>query len=282
MNRRGLMKHLATLGLFGPAFVRSDFATVLRPAAAGQTHQWPNAANTGVRAGTNLTRHDGNMTVNTDGAVIRELDIRGTLTIKTRGVTIENCRITTGNSWDWYAVLTAGDTIIQDCTINGGNVNAGQNGINGSGKFFRNNIFNTENGIAPGSNTLIQDNYIHDFMAPGAPHYDGIQIDGGQSNVSIRHNTIVNQWPQTSAVMINNWAGPISNIEIDENLLIGGGYTVYVDGHFNNNPISGVSITNNHLGGGRWGNTSFNKTSPIYTGNANDGVAMFRALDMQR
>lgn len=204
------------------------------------------------RTGTDLARHDGNLTVSTAGAVIRGLDIRGTLTVKTPGVTIENCRITTGNSWDWYVILTAGDTVIQDCTINGGNVNAGQNGINGSGKFLRNNIFNTENGIAPGSNTLIQDNYIHDLMAPGSPHYDGIQIDGGQSDVSIQHNTIVNQWPQTSAVMINNWAGPISNIAIDGNLLVGGGYTIYVDGHFNSNPITGVSITNNHIGGGRW------------------------------
>ena len=99
-------------------------------------------------------------------------------------------------------------------------------------------------------NTLIQDNYIHDLKAnlAGSPHYDGIQIEGSVSNVVIRHNTVINDYGQTSAVMIDNYFGPISNITVDNNLLVGGGYTIYVDGQFTGGSVTGVSITNNHMG----------------------------------
>jgi Right handed beta helix region len=276
MNRRELAKHLLAIGFVGQLVVWPFPTQIVQ---AEPISGWPSAANTGAPTGVSLAPHSGDLIVDTPGAVISGLDIEGVVTVKAPGVTIQNCRITANHPWNWYVVLTAGDTIIQDCTINGGNINEGQNAINGGGKFLRNNIFNTENAIAPGSNTTIQDNYIHDLKAPGSPHYDGIQIDGGQSDISIHHNTIINPWTQTSAVMIDNWAGPIRNIDIHDNLLIGGGYTIYVDGHFNNQPISDVSITNNHIGAGHWGSVHFNRTSPVFTGNAADGLALAQKLN---
>jgi hypothetical protein len=281
MTRRELIRHVAAIGFVGPQLVRPANAQVISETEK-EHRAWPDAASTGVPPGMTLTPHYGNLTITSSDARVSGLDIHGTVTISAPGATLENCRVAAQNSWDWYVVLTGGDTVIQDCTINGGNVNAGQNAINGGGRFFRNDIFNTENGIAPGSNSLIEDNYIHDLNAPGAPHYDGIQIDGGQSNVSIRHNTAINPWTQTSAVMINNWAGPISNIEIDNNLLVGGGYTVYVDGRSGNRPISNVTISNNHMGRGHWGIVNFKNTSPVYKGNVDDGTVLAKALRLSR
>ena len=60
----------------------------------------------------------------------------------------------------------------------------------------------------------------------------------------------------------------------DGNLLAGGGFTVYCDAQFNSNPITGVSFTNNHMKSGGYGITNFNKTSPTYTGNVNDGATL--------
>ncbi len=40
----------------------------------------------------------------------------------------------------------------------------------------------------------------------------------------------------SSAVMIDNYFGPISNITVDNNLLVGGGDTIYVDGQGNASP----------------------------------------------
>jgi hypothetical protein len=282
MTRRELACRLAAIGLVGPLLARPNSSQFLGVAAAEPIQAWPDSTNTGVPDGTTLTPHDGNLRITAPATTIRGLDIKGTVTVDAPGVTLEKCRVTATHSWDWYVILAAGDTVIQDCTVDGGNVNEGQNAINGGGRFLRNNIFNTENGIAPGSNTLIQDNYIHDLKAPGSPHYDGIQIDGGQSNVTIRHNTIINPWTQTSAVMIDNWAGPIFNVNVDDNVLVGGGYTIYVDGRFNNNPISSVSITNNHFGGARWGMTHFNRSSPVFAGNTGDGLAIARVLNLPR
>jgi hypothetical protein len=233
---------------------------------------WPDASNTGVPAGVTLTP-SGGMIINTPGAVISGLDIRGTVYINAPNVTLENCRITSG---DFYVVsVNAGITgaVIRDCDIIGSGVATnGNNGIGGQGTFLRNDISRVDNGIVvQGDSTLIQDNYIHDMQAASA-HYDGIQIDGGISNATIRHNTIINDYDQTSAVMIDNWFGPVSNVIIDNNRLSGGGYTLYSDGQFSGGPITGVSFTNNQLGEGRWGYTYFVNNTPVWQGNTNIGT----------
>jgi hypothetical protein len=195
-------------------------------------------------------------------------------------VTLINCSVTSSA----YSVVHIGDGVtgvtVQNCTINGvGSGNDGSHGIQGQGTFIANNIYNVENGITLSSgNSLIQDNFIHDLRASGSPHYDGIQIDGGISNVIIRHNTVINDHNQTAAVMIDNYFGPISNITVDNNVLVGGGYTVYSDGQFSGGSITGVSITNNHIGGGYWGDITYTANTPVYTGNVRDGETIAAGL----
>ena len=213
------------------------------------------------------------------GAVISGLDIKGEVVINASNVTLQNCKIT--NSGYWVVKIADGVTgaVVQNCEINGvGTGNDGSHGILGSGTFIGNNIYNVENGITLQGSAVIRDNYIHGLKASGAPHYDGIQIDGGISNVTISHNTVINDWGQTSAIMIDNYFGPISNISVDNNLLAGGGYTVYSDARFTGGSITGVSFTNNHMKSGQWGVTNFSKNTPVYTGNVNDGAALAAKL----
>lgn len=268
----------------GLAFVASrPAAAQASPPAPEFKQPWPDGSNTGVPAGVALKRHDGNLVIDKSGTTISGLDIRGTVTIKVPDVTLKDSRITSPSFYTINITGPGAGVIIQDCTIDGtGTGNEGSIAINGPGTFLRNDIFNVENGFAAGSDTLIQDNYVHDLLASGAPHYDGIQIDGGQRNVIIRHNTIINSHNQTSAVMIDNWAGAVSNIIVDNNLLVGGGYTIYVDAQFNNNPITGVVITNNRMGSGGFGIVNFNRTKPVYTGNINDGAILARGLKRAR
>jgi hypothetical protein len=278
MKRGELTACFAAIGLSGfglLCFLRTGQAQqVAEPASKAG---FPDATNTGVPAGVALTPYSGNLVINTPGAVISGLDVHGTVTISAPDVTLVNCQVTSSS---FYVInLTSTGAIVRNCTINGvGTGNDGSIAFNGAGTFLNNNIFNVENGIAPGSNSVIQNNYIHGLLASGSPHYDGIQMDGGVSNVTIGHNTIINDHNQTSAVMIDNWAGAIENIVVDDNLLVGGGYTIYVDGHFNNSPISGVSITNNHMGKGGFGYKAFNKSWPAYTGNVNDGATLAQSL----
>jgi hypothetical protein len=282
VTRRELIGRSAVIGLSSLGlFVRPSLAQILQSPGGKPTNAWPNASNTGVPASATLTPYNGNLVINTPGAVIGGLDIHGTVTINGSNVTLRGCRVTAANSIGFVvSTWAAMGVTVEDCTIDGvGTGNDGSAGISGSGTFLRNNISHVEHGIYVGTaTTLIQDNYIHGLLASGAPHYDGIAMNGGQNNVTVSHNTIINPWAQTSAVMIDNWAGSSSNIVVDNNLLVGGGYTIYDDAHFNGNPISGVSITNNHIGNGHWGGTNFNGTSPIYKGNVDDGAALAQTL----
>lgn len=249
--------------------------------ATTPTNGWPDATNTGVPAGVTLTA-SGDVIIDKPGTVISGLDIRGSVYINADNVTVENCKITSGG---WAVVkVKSGVTgaVVQDCTIDGTGHSpdgTGNEGILGQGTFLRNNISNVENGITiVGNNSVIQDNYIHDLNAGGSPHYDGIQIDGGVSNIEISHNTIINQRGWTSAIMIDNYFGSVSNVAVNNNLLVGGAYTVYSDGTLGSSPISGVSFTNNHIGGGAYGPAMIRNSNPVYTGNVDDGATLAQGI----
>jgi len=230
------------------------------------------------RAGGVTLTPSGDLIVTQAGAVISGLDIKGTVIIKAANVTIENCKITSAS---WFVVDIKGvtGTVIQNCEINGVGSTSGSVGINGQGTFIGNNIYNVENGINLTGSAVIKDNYIHDLNASGSPHYDGIQIDGGVSNVTISDNTVIAPSGGVSAIMIDNYWGPISNISVSNNLLAGGGFTVYSADAFSGGPVTGVSFTNNHMASGQYGYTSFYTTNPTYSGNVNDGATLLAKLN---
>jgi hypothetical protein len=225
-----------------------------------------------VPAGAAL-KPSGNLVISVPGAVVTNLDIVGSVEINAPDVTLMNSRARNAG-FDVIRIKPGiSGVTIHDCEIDGiGTGNDGSNGIRGSGTFLRNNIQNVENGITLDGSATIRDNYIHDLRASGAAHYDGIQIDGGISNVTISHNSIINPHGQTSAVMIDNYFGAISNILVENNRLIGGGYTVYADGQFTDAAISGVAFINNRLGKGYWGYHSFVRNAPVWRGNVDNAT----------
>lgn len=248
---------------------------------ATTTNAWPDATNTGVPAGVTLTA-SGDVIITQAGAVVSGLNITGSVYIRADNVTLENCKVTSGG---WAGVtIDSGVTgaVVQNCTIDGTGKapdGTGNQGIMGSGTFIGNDIFNVENGIVPGSNSVIKGNYIHDLQAGGSPHYDGIQIDGGLSNIQISGNSIINQWGWTSAVMIDNGFGPVSNVTVSNNLLTGGSYTVYADSNLGSASITGVSFTNNHIGGAQYGDAMIRGNNSVFSGNYTDGAALASALN---
>jgi hypothetical protein len=223
---------------------------------------FPDANSTGVRDGVTL-RQVGDMTVTTPGAIISGLEIHGTLRIEADNVTVRDCKIV--NEGGWHGILIPdGNTgaVVEFCDIIGP-----VNGISGTGAFRSNDFSSNDNGINVYGPSLIVDNYIHDMSGGADAHYDGIEINGG-GGTTIRHNTIINEHAQTSAVMINNDFGAVPGIIIDNNYLAGGGYTIYSDGRFSSTDlITGVQITNNYLGQGYWGYFAFWNNTPLVSGN---------------
>jgi Ca2+-binding RTX toxin-like protein len=80
--------------------------------------------------------------------------------------------------------------------------------------------------------------------------------------------------------MLDNYFGGLSNITIDDNRLVGGGYTVYLDGRFGGGTVddSSIRITNNQIGDGLWGNYSFYDDKPILSGNVGLGQTPVSAI----
>jgi Ca2+-binding RTX toxin-like protein len=239
---------------------------------------WPDATTTGVPDGVTLLP-SGDIVVTKAGTVISGLNITGSVYIDADNVTLQNCKISSSN----FAVVqiqSGSDGVtVKNCEING--LNSGGTGISGKGSFIGNDIYGVGDGInVIGDHVLIQDNYIHDLGGTADSHFDGIQVDGNVSDLRIEHNTIINDHGQTAAVMIDDYFGPTSNVVVNNNLLTGGGYTIYVtglDGHGTTN----VQVTNNHIGGGQWGETYFAAANPVFTGNVSDGNTLAAQLGSQ-
>lgn len=232
---------------------------------------FPDETNTGVTPGTVLTVHNGELVINTDGAVIENLDIRGNVVINADNVTIRNCLVTTGDFWGISMEgggRSSGGTnaTVENCTIVGlGNNTNGA--LVGGGTWLRNDISGFENGmVVDGSDVLIQDNYIHDLQGDG--HKDGIAIHGSVSDVVIRHNTVFAPSTATAAVFITNDFGPVTNVVVDNNLLSGGQFTVYSDEKSQNpGQINGVQYINNVIDRGNFGWVTVSNNTIVWSGN---------------
>jgi hypothetical protein len=233
---------------------------------------FPDATTTGVPAGVTLTPSS-SLVINTPGTVIEGLDIKGSVIINAPNVTLKNCKVT--SSGDNVVLIKPKITggVIKNCEID--NLSGGGQCIAGQGTFLRNNIHDCADGIdVRGDNTVIQDNFIHRMNGTADSHLDGIQADGGFSNLTINHNTVINEQNQTSAVMLNNYWGPIDTVTITNNLLVGGGYTVYINevakGQASGGTVTNVTIKNNRIGRGFWGTFDVRSelgNAPIISGN---------------
>jgi hypothetical protein len=229
---------------------------------------WPDATNTGAKG--ILAAYTGSMTIITAGTVIENKDIKGVLSIKAANVTLKNCRLTGGGFWgiDASFAPAIGTFIIQDCTIIGpGAGNKSDSAVVGSGTFLRNDISKFENGIRlQDGKSVVKDNYVHDLQATVDGHYDGIAAQGGQNGVLIEHNTVIGK--DTSDIFIKNDFGPINDVTVNNNLLLGTpAYNVYSDGRASGGPITNVKITNNVCHKGVYGYFSIDNSSPAISGN---------------
>lgn len=198
---------------------------------------FPNASTTGVPTGTSLTTV-GSFTTSFNGQIIDALNVNGTITVNHTGVTIQNCQA--------KEIFVNGDGVtIQDCDIIGG---AGNSGITilfaDNSTIQRCDIRGVENGIwLEARNCLVQDNYFHNLAAPGNPdpHFDGLQIPGGfvVSNLIIRHNNFDLATGVSSSITMRD----ATNVDIIDNRLDGGTYTIYFEGG-----TTGSDVTNNVFG----------------------------------
>ena len=251
---------------------------------------YPNGTNTGVSAGVKLTPYNGTLTLSTPGQVVSGLIISNGVQIDASNVTLENCIIDISNSGGWNIGVKGGLTgvNIENCEIVGAGL-AGPVGtygiyVQGNSQVTINadNIHDVGQGVVMNDGQITLENtYIHDLNAGSGTHYEDVGYFGaatsGNFSFLMQNNTFINQNNQTAAVFLQNYFGPLNNVTMNNNILVGGDYTIYVDGSAGGGAVSNISITNNHLGAGIFGYTDFAGSSPVFTGNVDDGATLVAA-----
>jgi hypothetical protein len=268
------------------------------PSACG----YPDATNSGVPGGFQLrvvpfqvssgpgwhyVSSGGYVSVNGNGAVLSGLYIPYNVDITASNVTIANSRVVTGGSFAISLRHTSGVTI-KNSTISGTNASTGRAGVGISDIYgdstgmtvAGNNIyyFKTAIGINTGSITR---NYVHNPGYANGDHTNGVFDTGSTQPLSIIGNTILNSFDQTDAISLDasTPGSAIANKTVEDNLLGGGGYTIY-GGNTLGNTSSHMLIENNRFSqaysakGGHWGPVAYFNTSGtnVWSGNVWDST----------
>lgn len=236
-NRRTLAPPLSTPSTSTPT------GCVKAPSRCG----YPDATSTGVRDRTTLRSVPQDITsgpgwtwdprgwlqVTSDGAVVENLTVSGSIDVTGKNVTVRNNVIlVSGESW---AVALRHTT---NATVSGNTIGApgltprllvGIKDIYADAQgttVSANDIAGTSTGIQMGSG-LVRDNYIHDLGMVEGDHVNGITSNGSTQRLVIQHNTVLNQFEQTDAIGLFQDFGIEADRLITGNLLAGGGYTIY-------------------------------------------------------
>jgi hypothetical protein len=222
------------------------------------------------------------ITVDGNGAVLSGLYIPFSLNITASDVTIKNVQVISGGlSAFGIALRHSANVTIEDSTISG--IDAGNNrllvgvkdvyGDATGATILRNNISLAENGVQLSAG-LVKDNYIHDPGFIAGDHTNGIMSNGGTVQLTITHNTVLINRSQTDAVALFEDFGAQANRIISNNLLAGGGYTIY-GGQTSTQPTYNIVITGNRVStvyyptGGAFGPAAY--FNPAGTGNTWSG-----------
>ena len=196
------------------------------PSACG----YPDATNTGVPAGTALTQRSGEVTVTSAGTTVKDLAVSGEILVDADNTTLEDDEISvsagSGNRGIYIAPGVTG-TVIDHVTCHG----------EGSGTQYC--AFNKD------SSTKIEHSYFYNcgecLNGPGTitesffdvtavisgEHYEDIYYGGGEGPLIVEHDTLLNPQGQTATVFASNDFGDQTTLTISDNLLAGGGYTIY-------------------------------------------------------
>ena len=185
------------------AFVAGSYmAGLATPNSATSTGK-PSASMTGVKAGSTLTRHNGDITVTKAGTVLANLDIHGFVIVRAKNVTITNSIVRGGKAKGFATGLITDygyqGLLITDTRIVPEFPSVWFDGIKGSG--FTARRVHISGGVdsikIQGSNSIVEDSllentdyYANDPQQGGTPtHNDNIQIQNGQ-NIHVTGNTI--------------------------------------------------------------------------------------------
>jgi hypothetical protein len=256
---------------------------------------FPDVESVGVPAGTRLEPVNGVVTLDQPGQVLEGKQVTGSIVVTAPDVTIRNVRLVVTDPYYGILIRRGADANLlverSEIDMNG---RLGIKGIAFDGYTLRKVFMRNGADCAHfNQNVVIEDSLCAigaDADRDGWPdggadsascdtgeHLDGFQLGGG-GNVVIRHNTVRNPCAQTSAILISHDPGydaPIRDITVADNLLAGGGYTLYCAD--SDDTIQSVTVTGNRFArtyyrdGGRYGRHAYCERATTFSGNVWDG-----------
>jgi hypothetical protein len=218
--------------------------------------------------------------------VLEGLSVSNNLDVTASNVTIRNVRVISSGDGFGISLRHTTNVTVQDSEIF--SPDAGFNrlivgikdiyGDSHGTRILRNDIYHVATGVQMDQG-LIQDNYIHDMGYRSGDHTNGTTSNGGTTPLTIQHNTVFNSKDQTDAISLFEDFGIQANRVIDNNLVAGGGYSIYGGANPGGAKTSNIKITNNRFArifypnGGYWGHaTAFDPSGSgnVWSGNVWD------------
>jgi serralysin len=208
------------------------------------------------------------------GVVLDGYDFGNTqIFVEANNVTIKNSTFSAaGSEISAVRVFGVSNTTIENNTFNGGSatnplplqnfVSAQATGITGL-KVLNNNFLNAPGDSIDAWGGTIAGNYFSGagFTTVGV-HPDAIWITNSQSPTVIANNFIDETWASgtsnlqtgqtNNAIHITSQEGPVNNVTVRGNVLMGGGYTIEA-GNTGLGTFSNINILGNYIGFGRLG-----------------------------
>ncbi len=231
----------------------------------------PGPTNTGPYDESILTPMNG-MTITTNGYVLENVDISGSILIRANNVTIRNFRIdANGEPYGIECVQNYSGLLAEDGEI----IDAESCGVYGKG-FIARRLEVHQGGrdaFKAHGDALIEDCWMHHLGMSSGAHADGDQSLVGM-NITIRHNNIdmpigIPGHESNSALSISAYYGATGNVLIERNWLNGGNFTLFLtDDAYG--PMNNVRLIDNRFGRGYRYGVLFNDTSTVISGNVWD------------
>jgi serralysin len=209
------------------------------------------------------------------GAVLDGYDFgNATILVDANNVTIKNSKFEAGGNEIFAVQLLSGvsGTTIENNTFNGGSatnplplqnfVSAQATGITGL-KVLNNKFLNAPaDGIDAWGGTITGNYFSGAGFSSVGTHPDAIWITNSQSPTLISNNFIDETWASgtsnlqtgqtNNAIHITSQEGPVNNVTVRGNVLMGGGYTIEA-GNTGLGTFSNINILGNYIGFGRLG-----------------------------
>jgi hypothetical protein len=239
------------------------------PSACG----FPDVETTGVLPGVARETVNNDVTLSTPGQVYENKTVNGTISVTAANVTIRNVKLVMDSGSD-YGIQAFGfnsgvsNLVVEDSEIDlNGNYNS--KGIAFDQYTLRRVFMHNGSDCAHTEHSVVIEDSLcvlgpdadsdgwpdNESWCNGPEHRDGFQSDGGDG-LTFRHNTIRNNCEETSAILMSTNTSPIANVTITNNLLAGGGYTLYCNAgpDVPNETVTGNRVSKAfHPQGGRWG-----------------------------